>query len=312
MQPSFSAEPYGRPGVVRVTRARSWLVALIAFLVMLVVVGGVGNPPVTRDLLRHTANAGPFKIGMLQAATALSWHFGDGGDYAFRAGWAGVLRAVAVLVLVFLLVAVVARGRGTFWQLLFGTWACVVVAVLLGSYVYSAIFNARAAGVSTDTRGTYVLFGQTTAGAPVLLAGLACGLVTGLIAAAVGAGSRQARWLADAAAGAPYPTQPEQPQSYDQPPQWGQSQWDAPAPYAQPRPFESTPYQDRAGFDQPPPEQPGHTAVLPSVTPPRQPPWSRDPDAQDVQHTTQLPSTGAPQQPPEAGDTQQFPQQPGP
>lgn len=258
MQPShYGANPYGRTDPVRVTRARSWLVALTAFLVMLIIVAAVGNPTVTHSLRQHYQNAGTFKIEMVNTATALFWHFGDGGEYPYRSGTAGVFRNLAVLVLVFLLVAAVSRGRGTFWQLLFGTWACVVVAMLLGTYVYSARIDARAAGLSTDSRGTYILFGDTTARGSTLLAGLACGLVTALIAATIGVLTRRKRLMVDAQ-GDEYDSYPFGQEQYEQPyQQQPYQQYEQAQPYQQyqqpyeQQPYEQQPYEPTRSWDSP-------------------------------------------------------------
>jgi hypothetical protein len=271
---------------VTVRRTRSWAVALAAFVTGLILMAAVGNTSVTGTLDRH-AQGHSFKDGVLLSLTTVQWRFGAAsGDHARI--WVGQLVGdLAALVLIFLLVWIVANGRGSFWQAFFGTWACAVGAFLLATYVNTAVVNTSGSGASKEV---VVFFAQNTATSTFALFGaLMYGFVIALVAGLVAWATRKSEVMVDAsAAAAPgtgyYPPAQGQGEGAGYPP--------APVPAASPAQWAG----DRPGGDQPTEalprtedqdRSPNQTAVLPSVGGPDQqgsgtagPPYGTSPSDQ--------------------------------
>ena len=276
----YNSEQYGRSEgrwdgsgyptePVTVRRTRSWAVALAAFVTGLILMAAIGNTSVTGTLDRH-AQGHSFKDGVLLSLTTVQWRFGAAsGDHARI--WVGQLVGdLAALVLIFLLVWIVANGRGSFWQAFFGTWACAVGAMLLATYVNTAVVNTSGSGVSKEV---VVFFAQNTATSTFALFGaLMYGFVIALVAGLVAWATRKSEVMVDASAAAAlrtgyYPPAPGQGEGAGYPP--------VPGPVASPSPWAG----DRPGGDQPTEalprtedqdRSPNQTAVLPSVGGPEQ------------------------------------------
>ena len=176
--------------VATVTRARPWLTALIAFISMLVIVAAAGNQWVTDAVGRHT-QADTLGNNFAQLVYSYAWRFNAPHGSDIDHFWvAGLAAAGTVLVLTLLLVAIVARGFGRFWQTLFATWFVVVVATELAAYVRAGIID-ESTFQPGQSKAQSVLFSSFSPGPREVFAGLVAGLLVGLIAAITAVASRR-------------------------------------------------------------------------------------------------------------------------
>lgn len=297
MQPNeYRSEPYEPPRdwdlsgfptePVVVHRTRSWAVALAAFLTGLAIIGALGNPPVTRAITRHITPNHTFKDGVLASLTSVQWRFGAGQGDTIREWAAHLVANGAFLVLLFLLVWIVARARGGFWQAFFGTWACAVAAAMVASYAGVAELNTTALERAGNTSKLYfVFFGPLTAGTTTLFGALMFGFVIALVAGLVAVASRKREVLVEAGPNGELP-----PQSFFPPPQQPHDTAGyppVPGPVAAPSPWSGRGEGDYPTEAMPRTEGQDHapqpTDVLPPMT-----------KREDEQHTTQLPRTDEP------------------
>lgn len=184
-----------------VTRARHWLIAAAATATMFVLIVGVGNPGVTRSIFDHNADRNGFGSAALQSFTAYAWDVTKLGNDQGRLYLAGVLVDVAVLVLVFLLVAAVAAGRGSFIQVFVGTWLSVIVATLVAGYVRPAVVDSTVLGATGQTKAMTVFFSASSPGASLLFASIVFGVVVALVAAVVAVATRREEGVDEPGAG---------------------------------------------------------------------------------------------------------------
>ncbi len=185
MQPSTQPEQQRS-----ITRARPWWVALAAAATMLVLIGALDNPSVTRSLLDN------FDIesfgGRLRASiSTFSWDFSRLSNDFGRLYLANVLMDVAIIVLVFLLVAVISAGSGSFGRTFLGTWTAVLAACVVGGYVRSAVVDPKFADPNTHGKATAIFFSVSSPGASLLFAAILFGLVAALVAAVVAVATRR-------------------------------------------------------------------------------------------------------------------------
>ncbi len=291
------------PGAT-VTKARPWLTAIVSFVILLILIAALGNQWVTDSIARH-ANAGTFGDHMAHSVNVYAWRFSppSGGDVA-HAWVANLANVGAVLILTLLLVPVVCRGKGGFWQSFFAAWFTVVVATLLGSYVRAAIFDQSAfPGYAGQGKADDILFSSISPGPATAFAGLAFGLVVGLAAGITAVVSRRTEVIAAPVTptfGAPWtrdddPDRPWQPAPL-------------PGPTASPSPWsgsdtDRTPDTSSATETTPTDSGGEHTAVLPAADQPAQGQgWaaqrseqsSDDVAGDETQATTQFPRSTAP------------------
>src|SRR5579875_3378612 len=245
--------------VATVTRARPWLTALIAFISMLVIVAAAGNQWVTDAVGRHT-QADTLGNNLAQLVYSYAWRFNAPHGSDIDHFWvAGLAAAGTVLVLTLLLVAIVARGFGRFWQTLFATWFVVVVATEVAAYVRAAIIDESKLLPAGEGKAQAVLFSSYSPGAREVLAGLVAGLIVGLIAGITAVASRHDVELpADTTAPEPLTGPWRQEEPYQTPP---------PAT-TNPSPWTGEQRTPEAS------DQPHNTAVLPNVPPAERPPYA--------------------------------------
>ncbi len=181
---SRAPEPYGPP-VAQVRAARPWWVAFSAFLMLLVLIAGLGNQWVSEAITRHIQRQRQFEEYAVRSDLTYTWRFtpSGSGSIADRLWGAHLALIGTALVLTFLLVAVLARGSGGFWQSLVAAWVAVVTSTLVGLYVFAAVFNTDAFADQFGGRAQSIFF----AGYPgaALFAALGYGLVVGLVAGLV-------------------------------------------------------------------------------------------------------------------------------
>lgn len=242
-----------------VTRARPWLTALIAFISMLVIVAAAGNQWVTDAVGRHT-QADTLGNHLARLVYSYAWRFNAPHGSDIDHFWVAGLAAVGtVLVLTLLLVAIVARGFGRFWQTLFATWFVVVVATEVAAYVRAAIIDESRLLPAGEGKAQAILFSTFSPGARDVLAGLVAGLLVGLVAAITAVASRHDVELpADTTAPEPLagPWRQEEPYQTPPPATTNPSPWTG-----EPRAAETS-------------DQPHSTAVLPNVPSGQRPPYA--------------------------------------
>jgi hypothetical protein len=271
----YNSDPYGRSESrwdgsgypaepVTVRRTRSWAVALAAAVTALILMAAIGNTSVT-DTLNRNARGNSFKDGVLLSLTTVQWRFGAASGDHSRIWLGQLLGDLAAIVLIFLLVWIVANGRGSFWQAFFGAWACAVGALMVATYVNTAVVNTSGSNAS---KAVVVFFAQNSATSTFALFGaLVYGFVIALVAGLVAMATSTRTEMVDAsAAPAPssgyYPSPQDQRESAGYPPGPGPAASSAPWSGSRPdgdHPTEALPRtedQDRS---------PHQTAVLPPV-----------------------------------------------
>jgi hypothetical protein len=280
-----SYEP-AAPGPM-VTRGRPWIVALTAFLTLLVLIAALGNQWVTDSINRH-ANGDTFIDHIVTAITTYQWRFSPRGGHDVARVWASQFALIGtVLVLTFLLVGTVCRGKGGFAQAFFASWMTVLAGTLIGGYVKAAVID-RSLLLRTprlDT-GNAIFFSPLSPGTSEIVGGLEFGFCVAVVAGVAAVMARRREPIAGPAAApgaayaAPYQA-PDQP-PYAAPEHYGQAQQDqagqpVPAPVPAASPWS---YDDRSGTE----TQHEHTAVLPPVEQPR-----GEGGGHGTEATTQLP-----------------------
>ncbi len=200
---------YARPGyapappAVSVTNARPWLIALAAMGTMLVLILAVDNTSLSDSIDRHALESNGFFSRVLVALTAFRWDLGRLSPDPAHLYLGQLLADIAVLILVLLLVAVVTRGRGTFWQVFMATWVAVVAAGQVGTYVRSAVIDSSQLVPGENDRPTTIFFSAYSPGAVTLFASLVFGLVVALVAGVVGVRTRRTEVVSAPAVAAP-------------------------------------------------------------------------------------------------------------
>jgi hypothetical protein len=134
------------PAVDTVSKARPWPTALWAFATLLVLIAAAGNQWVVDSVARHS-NGTTLGDRLAHLVNVYGWRFNPIGGHDFARTWVAGLAAVGTtLVLTLLLVAVVARGYGRFWQTFISVWCVVVAATLVGGYVRAAVVDVNQYG----------------------------------------------------------------------------------------------------------------------------------------------------------------------
>jgi hypothetical protein len=281
--PTYESPP---PGPM-VTRGRPWIVALIAFLTLLVLIAALGNQWVTDSIRRH-ANGDTFIDHIVTAITTYQWRFTPRGGHDVARVWVSDFALIGtVLVLTFVLVGTVCRGKGGFAQAFFASWMTVLAGTLIGGYVKAAVIDRSLLlrSITHDT-GNAIFFSPLSPGTSEIVGGLEFGFVVAVVAGVAAVLARRREPLAGAAPVAeptPYPTGAAPyaaPVPYATPAQ-SPEHYGEPQPVPAPVPVSPWSYDDRSKAEQ----QHEHTAVLPPVEQPRSEGES-EPEA-----TTQLPRT---------------------
>lgn len=264
-------------------RGRPWLAAAIAALVELIVIGAVDNQAVTRTLRKPvddpTRVLADYSRGAIDAATAFWWRFAPEDGQATHV-WAAQFAAIGGLVVVtWLGTLAVARGSVTFGRVWVGVWAVVAAAAPIGIVVRNVLVTPTAPGPAQSKVGQ-AIYGYDGFGA-VIVAGLALGVVTGLVVAAVAAASR--RHVAAAAPAARGFAEHDEYFDDTFAPRYGSGYEPQPQPY-QPQPWGESQW---ATTQLPPVPAEGAPAPWPPAPPPA--PWSPGPAAGPEAATQALP-----------------------
>ncbi len=171
----------GPPPAAAMPKARTGLVLLLALLVELVVIAGIGNQWVSDKLVRHD-NGSLGERGAVNVALVYSWRFSPRGGHDpghfFLAQMIGL--AVAIIVSLLLILAVV-RGPISFGRAFFGAWMSVTVAAMVGGYVRGLIVDPGFGGTGQGNVLVRSLFGITAPGSVVFVAGVVLGFIVALV-----------------------------------------------------------------------------------------------------------------------------------
>lgn len=293
-----------------VKRGRPWLVAIVSFITLLVLIGALGNQWVTDHIAKDVVGSS-FTDNVKRAALTYQWRFSPRGGSDFAHFWLASLCLVGTaLVLTFLFVAVICRGKGGFWQGFFGAWFAVVLATIAGAYERAAVIDAhRFLGTSSSgNKANVIFFSSLSPNSFTIAAGLGFGILVGLAAGLTALISRQTEVLAAPVIATGYPPAPPDSTYAPEP-----AYTPVPGPVAAPSPWgggEETTAIPRSGqpYGQPVADEradeaatadesrdepaaasdaPQETAVLPSVDEP-----TREPARDETQQTTELPRSG--------------------
>jgi hypothetical protein len=261
------------PPAMSVTNARPWPIALAATATMLVLILAVDNSSLSDKIARHALDSNGFFSRALVALTAFRWDLGRLSPDPDRLYLGQLLADIAVLVLVLLLVAVVTRGRGSFWQVFVASWLAVIVASQIGTYVRSSVVKSDQVVAAGGDRPTVIFFSVYSPGAVTLFASIAFGLVVALVAGFVGVRTRRVEVVSAPAEPTGAAAAPEAGEAPARREPWSAPPAAVPGPVSNPSPWTS----DSSDADD-------RTTQLPPV---EQRPQHGFDDGE--QHTTQLP-----------------------
>lgn len=242
-------------------RSRAWLVVLIAFVVELVIIAGIGNPAVSDRIAESIGPDSGLGSNAARAALVYRWRVTAASGDTYHVWLAELALVGTVLVLTALLVWAAARGPAGFGRAFVGTWTAVVVATLVGMVVRGVVIDPGGYTPYPGGRLNAALFGPLAPNGITCVAGLALGLVVALAAGLTAASARRTVGVV-----VPAP---------------------APDAYAPGEPYPSEHTQELPRVDVPLRDEPGDTAALPRAGAAYDP--YRRPAVDDGEHTTQFP-----------------------
>jgi hypothetical protein len=166
----------------RLYRGRPGVIVLTALLVEIVVIAGIGNQWVSKQLQNYLSDhpgAADYTRGAVQAALTFHWRFAPANGQSTHV-WAAQLAAIGTLLLLSgLLIWVVSRGSVTFGRIWVAVGAIVAALTPIAVMVGNAIIVPNAPGPGQSRLGQAV-YGYTGYG-PAIVGGLVLGVVTGLL-----------------------------------------------------------------------------------------------------------------------------------
>jgi hypothetical protein len=264
------------PPAVSTTRARPWLIGLAAMSTVLVLILAIDNSTVASKVQEHTVNSSTFVDRALFALTNFRWDLGRLSNDFAHIYLAALMTDIAIVVLVFLFVTAVTRGRGSFGHVFAGTWIAVIAAAMVAGYVRPLVLDIGKLAPQSQGKATNIFFSVYSPSANTLFAAIVFGLVAALVAGLVGVASRRTdvitappvRGVVDAPVG-------DEPTPATREP-WSAPPAAAPGPITNPSPW-STDSPPESGVDS------DRTTQLPAL-------GDRTP-SDGEQHTTELPRT---------------------
>lgn len=212
-EPARVAPVRAQPGT-----ARTGLIAIVAVLTELVVIGAACNQWVINRIRRQLiedVDRDAFGLRGLKASlTTYAWRFTpESGDHDHI--WLSEMFAILTVVVVSgLLISVALHGRATFGRALLTCWMAVIAATGLGGWVRGLVQNVP----GNSLRVTKAVFGPPAPGAVSFFASVVLGLAVGLVAGIVAVATRRPAVVAAA------PEAAQEPQAYvppDPPPYYG-------------------------------------------------------------------------------------------
>jgi hypothetical protein len=198
-------------------RTRGFVIALVAAVLELAIVAGVGNQWVTQRVVDNTTNS---QVGdtVVRSATAFGWRFTARSGHSTL--WAAQLIGAGVLVvLVFLFVlALTARARPSFIRIFVGVWGVTLLAAVIAGAVRQWLAFPDLYPTRHDQQGLARWANALVEGpsSPVVIFGVGSGFIVALVAAAVASATAQ-----EVPAAAMPTTEGEPPWSPDTAPPWG-------------------------------------------------------------------------------------------
>ncbi len=267
---STPAQPrYEPPPVVSIQKSRPGLIGLAAAATMLILIGVIGNPPATRSLIDN-ADLETFSGRLRASLSTFSWHLTDLGNDFGHLFLANVLMDVAVVLLVFAFVVVVTSGSGSFWRTFLATWIAVIAASVIGGYVRSSVVDEKFADPTLHSKAEAIFFSVSSPGATLVFAGLAFGVLVGIVAGVVAIATRRNEVVTPGRPSAPYPLPagdgselPAQPGPTNREP-WSAPPA-APGPVANPSPWSTDPSEPENQADDERDNEADRTTQLPAV-----------------------------------------------
>jgi hypothetical protein len=165
--------------------SRRVLIAAFAALSELVIIAAAGNQAITKFIIDHQANS-PLLRDIQRGLVSVSWRFTP--QSGARASWLGALVGDVVLVVVtFLLVLALLRGKASFSGAFFATLTSVVTATVLGAMVAVAIAYDDFGRQQHTGLGRIGFAVFNSVDGPVVVMGLASGIVAGILTGVVAA-----------------------------------------------------------------------------------------------------------------------------
>jgi hypothetical protein len=238
--------------------ARTGVLVFAAVVTQIVIIGAACNQWVTErignQILRSALNNGsPTVRDFKQSLIAFNWRYAPR-SFDHQHIWLGqILMILTLLVVSAAVISLVTRGPITFGRAFVGSWAAVVFATVLASYVRGLVNEGN---TSSSPRITKALFEQAGQNTPTIFAGVVLGLATGLIVGAVAVQTRRPATPERAAEAGEEPySAPEQPPAFfgtTPLPPWQDQHYGPPARHAAPPPATAQPDQPSTAFPRPP------------------------------------------------------------
>ena len=191
MEPTPYDKTDDEPNAPRVPRklyaARTWTIVLTAVLTPLVLIAAIGNQAVSKRfadyLSDHATTAPDYTVGAFKSLLTFRWRFAPASGQSTHA-WASSFAGIGtLLVLTWLLVWIVARGSVTFPRIWVTVAAIVAAVTPIAVMVRNVVIVPQRPGPLQSRLGQSV-YGYADFG-PVVVAGVALGLIAGLFAALV-------------------------------------------------------------------------------------------------------------------------------
>lgn len=231
-----------------------------AVVTQIVIIGAACNQWVSdrigNQILKSALNNGNATVrDFKQSLIAFGWRYAPR-SFDHQHIWLSQLLLIATLLVVSgALVSLLAVGPIGFARALFGTWASVVFAAVVGAYVRGLVNEGN---TSSSPRVTQALFEQLGPNTPTIFASMVLGLVTGVVVGIVAMQTRRpAAAQPTAAPGEAGYVEPEQPPSFfgtTRLPPWQDQHYGPPGRHAAaaPPPAAAQPDQPTAAFPRPP------------------------------------------------------------
>ena len=193
------------------------MLVFTAVVTQIVIIGAACNQWVSdrigNQILKSALNNGSATVrDFKQSLIAFGWRYAPR-SFDHQHIWLSQLLLIAtVLVVSGALVSLLTAGPIGFGRALFGAWASVLFATVVGAYVRGLVNGGN---TSSSPRVTQALFEQLGPNTPTIFAGMVLGLVTGLVVGIVAVQTRRPATAQPAAApGEPGYAEPEPPPSF--------------------------------------------------------------------------------------------------
>lgn len=171
------------PGGPAARRSRPGLVAIVALLVEIAVIGGAANQVVARrvsEAIFDDSTTASFDWG--RSLLTYQWRFTPLATDTFHVLYGQFALIGATLVGTVVLVLAAARGGAGFWRVFLATWAAVIASTAVGAVARGLVVDPAGVGEGDKSKLRFALFGTFSASQFVFVAALVLGLVVALAA----------------------------------------------------------------------------------------------------------------------------------